>query len=409
MREATASVNASKAPDVAPTFGGESSPVARRGRRRAPKTQAPPSPMPLTSGPSTPWYKREYHFAPPVKVDEVMNFTRQAASFLRAGIPILDALRVIGEDCGNKHMAEVLADVQQSLRGGLSFGAALARHHRVFPNYYVAMVRSAELTGRLDDTLDQLALYLERDLEARRKVKSALTYPSVIVVMAVVAVFVLAIWVMPKFKDLFSSLDADLPLVTRMLLGFSGFMSSYWWLVLAGLAGLLGVAYFLVGGARGKSRRDRLMLRLPAVGTLVRFVVIERFCRVLSAMVQAGVPLPDALSVAADSTNNHVFRTRLAVARDEMIRGEGLSGPIGETGLFPAAARQMIRVGESTGTLDAQLESAAVFYEREVGYRLKRFTDLFEPAIIVVVGLVVGFIALALVQAMYGVFDQVQV
>jgi len=227
--------------------------------------------------------------------------------------------------------------------------------------------------------------------------------------MAIAAVFVLTVWVMPKFKMLFSSLDANLPLVTRMLLGFSDFMGTKWPLVLLGMAVLGGIGYAIIGGKHGKPRRDRLLLRIPAAGTLLSFIIIERFCRVLSAMVQSGVSLPDAMAVASDSTNNRVFQDRLAIARDEMIRGDGLAGPIAGTGLFPPAARQMIRVGESTGTLDAQLTSAAIFYEREVGYRLKRFTDLFEPIIIVVVGVVVGFIALALVQAMYGVFDQVQV
>jgi type IV pilus assembly protein PilC len=140
----------------------------------------------------------------------------------------------------------------------------------------------------------------------------------------------------------------------------------------------------------------------------MQFVILERWCRVLGATVRAGVALPDALVVASESTNNTVYQERLAVARDSMIRGAGLAQPIAETKLFPAAARQMIRVGESTGTLDRQLDSSAEFYERELTYKLRRFTDLFEPAIIIVVGVVVGFVALALVQAMYGVFDQVQ-
>lgn len=384
-------------------------PTEKDAKKRSPRPVKPASPIVHGAKGEVPWYKREFHLSSPVKTEEVMNFTRQASSFLRAGIPILDALKVIGEDCGSKHMQAVLDDLQNALRGGMGFGAALAQHHRVFPNYYVAMVRSAELTGRLDDTLDQLANYLERDLEARRKVKSALTYPSVILGMAVISIFVLAVWVMPKFKDLFSSLDAKLPLVTRILLSFSGFMSDYYLFVMLGMVALAGLGYLVYGGDRGKVRRDPLMLRIPAVGTLVQYVILERFCRVLSAMVQSGVPLPDAMAVAADSTNNRVFQKRLGFAREAMVRGEGLAGPIADTGLFPAAARQMIRVGESTGTLDAQLDGAAQFYEREVGYRLKRFTDLFEPAIIIVVGLIVGFIALALVQAMYGVFDQVQV
>ena len=355
-----------------------------------------------------PWYKREFNILSPVKADDVMNFSRQAASFLRAGIPILDALATIAEDNTNKHMTEVLNEIADSLRTGGGFAPALARYPRIFPGYYTAMVRSAELTGRLDDVLDQLAEYIERDLDTRRKVKSALTYPAVIVTMSIGAVLILALFVLPRFADLFDSLDAKLPLATRMLLAVTNFFTAWWWAVLIGLGLIAAGLFALYGGKQGKSRRDALLLRAPAVGTLVHFASIERFCRVLSALVRSGVALPDALMVASDSTNNHVFMEHLGEARERMIRGEGLAGPLGETGLFPAAARQMIRVGESTGTLDAQLESAANYYGQELEYRIKRFTDLFEPLVIVGVGAVVGFIAIALVSAMYGVFDQIQ-
>jgi type IV pilus assembly protein PilC len=361
------------------------------------------------AGNKVPWWKREYHIGRAVSPEEVMNFSRQAASFLRAGIPILDALTVFAEDNANRKMVEVLDDVRRSLRSGSSFAGALARHRRVFPDYYVSMVRSAELTGRLDDVLDQLASYMERDLDARRRIKSALTYPTVVVVMAIMAVIVLAGWVLPKFQGLFDELDADLPLTTRILLGFTDFVSAAWPFIVATVVGIVVMAFGIIGGGWGKRRRDGMLLRLPAFGELLRFIVVERFCRVLSAMVRAGVPLPDALSVASDSTNNRVFQEKLTVVREEMVRGSGLARPLAESGLFPAAVKQMVRVGEGTGTLDQQLESAAGFYERELGYRLKRFTDLFEPVIILVVGFIVGFIALALVQAMYGVFDQVEV
>jgi type IV pilus assembly protein PilC len=186
-------------------------------------------------------------------------------------------------------------------------------------------------------------------------------------------------------------------------------MGNYWWAVLLGLLALAALGFAVYGGAWGKARRDRVLLKAPGLGGILHYVLVERFCRVLGAMVRAGVPLPDAVAVASDATNNRVFQSRLKIVRDEMIRGEGLARPIAASGMFPAAARQMIRVGESTGTLDEQLGNAADFYARDVEYRLKRFTDLFEPAIIIVVGLMVGFIALSMVQAMYGVFDQVQV
>ena len=373
-------------------------------------TETISSPAPVSGATAKePWYKREFYLARPVKLEELMNFSRQIASFLGAGIPILDALTVIAEDNASKPMSAVLLDLRQQLRNGSDFGDALARHTRVFPGYYISMVRAAEVTGRLDEIMEQLANYISRDVAARRKIKSALTYPVVIVGMAIVAVFVLALWVLPKFKSLFEDLDAKLPLITRILLSFTDFVGAHALLLLVALVTLAALVGVLLGGKRGKRRRDTLVLKLPAAGGLVRFVLVERFCRVLGALVNAGVALPDALDIASASTNNFVFQTKLHTVRDAVIRGEGFSRPVAASGLFPPAARQMIRVGETTGTLDRQLITTADFYERELEYRLKRFTDLFEPAVIIVVGVVVGFIALALVSAMYGVFDQVQV
>jgi type IV pilus assembly protein PilC len=363
---------------------------------------------PNAGRPKIPWYKKQYNIGKPVKADEIMNFSRQAASFLRAGIPILDAIAVIAEDNGNHRFVDILDDIRRSLRSGTGFGGALEKHSNVFPAYYISMVKSAELTGRLDDTLELLANYLERDLEAKSKVKGALTYPAVVFVMSLGAVGILATFVMPQFQDLFDDVDADLPLSTRALLGITEFFGNWWWAFALGLVVVLAVLYAFIGGKHGKTRRDTLLLKAPGFGPLLHYVLLERFCRVLSAMVQSGVAIPDALAVSSQATNNRVFQHALADVREEMIRGGGLARPIADTNLFPAAARQMIRVGESTGTLDSQLESAATFYSRELGYKLKRFTDLFEPLVIVGVGLLVGFVAIALVQAMYGVFDQVQ-
>jgi type IV pilus assembly protein PilC len=354
-----------------------------------------------------PWYKREFHVGRAVKPEIVMNFSRQLASFLRAGIPILEALAIVGDETSSDTMADVVAEMRSTLQRGGNVGDAVGAHPKVFPGYYIAMVRSAELTGHLDDVLDQLADYLDRDVAARRQVKSALTYPMFVMGLAVVAVVVMAVWVLPKFQELYGDLGAKLPLPTRVLLGFTDFMTAYWMLVVGGLGFLLLLGFALVGGKHGKARRDRVALKLPVLGTLFHLIAVERFCRVLAALADAGVPLPEAVTVSADSTNNTVFRTKLAAVREAMMRGAGLARPIMESEIFPAAARQMIRVGESTGSLDAQLASAARYYERELTYRLKKATDLFEPVVILVVGLAVGFVAVAQVSAMYSVYQQI--
>jgi len=340
---------------------------------------------------------------------ELMHFSRQLAVFIRAGIPIIEGLDVIAEDTGNKVFKKTLVEVAEALRSGSTFGDACEAQPHAFPNFYIGILRSAELTGNLDTVLDQLAEYIERDIEARQKVISALIYPAVVAAVSIVAVIILVAYVLPKFKDFFDSLDAELPLPTRMLINTADFFSEWWWLVIAIIVALIVGVVLLLRTEPGKRTKDRMLLGTPVLGDLVQHAILERFCRILSSMVSAGVPLPEALAVTANATNNRVYRAGLDVARERMMEGEGLAEPLNATGLFPPAARQMFRVGEDTGTLDKQMETAAVYFDRELDFRIKRFTGLFEPLVIVLVGVVVGFVAIALVSAMYGIYGQVEV
>jgi type IV pilus assembly protein PilC len=340
---------------------------------------------------------------------DLMHFSRQLAVFIKAGIPILDALEAIHEEMGNKAFRLVLEDIMEALRRGSTFANAAELHADAFPPYYLGILRSAELTGKLDTVLVQLSEYIERDVEARRKIASALTYPGVIAATAVVVVVILVGFVLPKFEVFFASLDAQLPLPTRMLLSVARFLTHDWIWIVAGLAIFLLLIVGVLRTDRGRSLRDTLFLRLPVLGDLTQHVILERFCRILSSMMQAGVALPEAMAVTSNAMSNVVFKRGLDSARDAMMRGEGLATPLIETGLFPPSAKQMFRVGENTGTLDAQLETAAVYFERELDYKIKRFTGLFEPAVILIMGLVVGFVAVALVSAMYGIFRTAKV
>jgi type IV pilus assembly protein PilC len=340
---------------------------------------------------------------------DVMNFTRQLAVFMRAGIPIMEALEVIVEETQNKMMKVVIKEMVDSLRAGDTFAAAAAIHPEAFPNFYVGILESAELTGNLDVVLNQLADYMDRDAKARSKVTAAMIYPSVVAGMSVVTVLVLAVFVMPRFEVFFKSLHAKLPLVTRMLLGTTGFMGKYWYGELAFMLIVVGGFIAMRRSEKGTNLLDRLMLKLPVIGDLTETAIIERVCRVLASMLRAGVDLPRSMAVTADSANNSVYRKALEGVREAMMQGEGLAEPIAMTGLFPAAARQMFRVGEETGTLDQQLEVAATYYNRELETKLERATALFEPAIIIFMGVVVGFVAVALISAMYGIYNQVKV
>jgi type IV pilus assembly protein PilC len=339
---------------------------------------------------------------------ELMNFSRQLAAFVRAGIPIIDAIETLRADLKNERLRKVLAEIAESLRSGETLSNAIAAHSDVFPGFYITILRSAELTGHVDSVLDQLADYIERDENARRKIKSALTYPLIVFALAILSVLIIVTVALPKFKTFFASLNAKLPLPTRILLGMTNFLSNYWWALVAGIVVLLLGLFAALRTEAGKRKRDQMLLKLPVFGDLVRFTIIERFCRILASLVRAGVQIPDAMAVALGATNNRIYVEKLTGARDAMIRGEGMSGPITATGMFPAGVCQMVRVGEDTGTLDNQLDTAAKFYGKEVEYKLDKLTALFEPLIIVVVGVIVGFVAVALVSALYGIFNQVK-
>ena len=342
-----------------------------------------------------------------VKGTDLMHLSRQLAAFLRGGIPILDGLDMLAQEASNATLRRALADVADGLRQGEPLAEAFDRHPKVFPAAYRSMIRSAELTGSLDTVLDRLTVYVEREVAAKNQIKSAMTYPAVIVVLSIGVSLLLVTFVLPKFRVFFASFDQELPLPTRMLLGLSDLVRDYWWSGLAGSVTFAVLATLYLRSDGGKLRRDRVLLKVPVIGDALRYSIVERFARVMSSMLQAGVPLGDAMNVAADAVANRPAAIKLRVAREAMLRGDGIAGPLADTDLFPAPARQMLRVGEDTGSLDDQLETVASFYEKELDYKVKQITTLMEPAVLIVMGVIVGFVALALVSAMYGIYGKV--
>jgi type IV pilus assembly protein PilC len=339
---------------------------------------------------------------------ELMHFSRQLSAFVRAGIPLIEALDVIEEEADDKTLRMVLQGVRESLVTGETFSEALRPYETLFPKFYVDMVRAAELTGSLDDVLRELAGYIKRDLEARNKIKSALVYPLVVLVMAIATVIVLSTFVLPRFKVFFEGFHATLPLPTRMLISFTNFVSNDWLYIIGVLFLLIALPMALVRTRGGRRTKDKLVLRLPVLGQVILFAIVERFCRLLATMMQAGVPLPEAMGVLGDATKNVIFKDGVDEVHGAMMRGEGLARPMADTKLFPGAVIQMIKVGENTGTLSEQLEVSSDYYGQELEYKIQRLTSLFEPAVIIFMGLAVGFVAVALVSAMYGIYKQVQ-
>jgi len=343
-----------------------------------------------------------------VKKKELMHFTRQLAVFVKAGIPITEAMEVIGDETTDVALQRTITDMVEDLRNGGTLSGAAAKHPEAFPTYYIGILGSAELTGKLDETLESLAGYLEREVETRAKVISALSYPGVVMVLAFFTVCVLAGYVLPQFKPLFEELNADLPFATRALLWVGDLFTVMWYIPASLAMCFVGWVTWMRKTEKGKIFKDKFVLKLPVISGIIEYAILERFCRILGAMVKAGVPLPDAMRTTTEATNNIVYRERLLEAQTEMMEGGGFAKPLARTELFPGAARQMFKVGEETGTLDKQLEVAAYYFDRELEGRIKRFTTMFEPLMIVGVGVVVGFVAVALVQAMYGVLDGVK-
>lgn len=344
-----------------------------------------------------------------VPLVQIMHFSRQMSTFLRAGVPMTEALDNLRIDAKNKRFKAILGTVLERVAGGRSLTEALGEHADVFPPYFMALLGSAELTGRMDDAFEQLYRYIRRDIELSRAVRKALIYPSILLVLALAVCGVIVVFAIPRFADFFADFDAELPLPTRMLMSVADFVQSPYGLA-TGLILIFGtialVMYIRTQG--GRRNMHALLLKLPLISTVVTYSSTERFTRVLGVLLEAGVPLPEALPTSIDCSNNMVYKERLSSAMEGVLEGRGFAEPLAQTELFPSTVIQMIRVGERSGELSDQLSNAAGFYEEELDYAVDKLTAWFEPMIIIFIGVVVGFVALAMVSAMYGLYNQVE-
>lgn len=343
-----------------------------------------------------------------VPLVEIMHFSRQMATFLRAGVPMTEALDNLRVDATNKRFKAVLGDVLDRVTGGRSVTEALSMHADIFPSYFMALLGSAELTGRMDEAFDQLHNYIRRDVELTRAVRKALIYPIILMAVSILVVLIIVVFAIPKFAEFFEDFDAELPLPTRALMAVAHFVGSPAGLI-TGIVLVVAIMATLlyVRTPRGRRNLHALQLKIPMISTVVTYSSTERFTRVLAALLDAGVPLPEALPTSIDCANNLVYKERLLVAMDSVLAGGGFADPLASTDLFPTAVIQMVRVGERTGELSDQLNNAAGFYEEELSYAVDKLTAWFEPIMILVIGVVVGFVALAMVSAMYGIYNQV--
>lgn len=342
-----------------------------------------------------------------VRRGEVILFTRQLATFIRVGMPMLEGLAVLRDQSSSGIMKRALDEMIQDLGTGASLSASMAKFPRIFPKLYVDMIRSAEVSGNLDDVLRQLALYMSRDESAARKIRGAMIYPGIVIGLALVVISVLVGFVLPAFARLFSDFRAEMPLPTRILFAVGSFCQGHLLEIFVALGLAAAAALLYTRTRKGKESVDILLLKLPMLGSIVRYSVIERYLRTLATLTRAGVPIAKMLDTAITSVGNSVFRQGLASVRDDMLSGDGFASPLARTALFPRLVIQMVKVGEETGNLDANLDQAAEHYAEEVDYRLKRMIAIIEPALVISVGLVVGFIAVSVIAPMYALVHAV--
>jgi type IV pilus assembly protein PilC len=335
-----------------------------------------------------------------ISLSRLAEVIRQLELFVAAGIPLTDAVHVIATEADDRAIQTLFTEIEQDLKGGTSLSAALHIRRELLPGYFVGVIRAAESSGSFVAALGALAVQMEREVASRAAIWRAATYPIVVLVFAAFTLLVLTLYVVPQFVPLFEEVGAEMPWTTRAVLGISRLAGDLWWV--SALLGLAALLLFAVG-TRADGLRERVALRTPMLGPILSAAALERFCRVLALAVRAGVPLSEAMWMTTGAAGLVGHRIRLDRARDEMWKGGGFTEPMMATGLFPAPVRLMLRVGEETGTLADQLETAGAYFTRRLEGRIARMTAVIEPVLILGVGIVVGLVALGLISAVYGV------
>ncbi len=336
-----------------------------------------------------------------VKLRDLVMFSRQFATMIDAGLSVVKCLDILQKQTRNPKMKDVIGEVKRDVGGGMSLTEALQKHPRIFNPLYVNMIRSAEAGGILDQVLDRLSTFLEKEQETRNKIKSAMMYPAVVFCFAILMLIALLFFVLPKFKGIFETMGLELPITTRILLESSEYMRSYWYIALVVLVGLVVLVKTLARTEKGEQAIDAAKLRLPVFGDLILKTSVSRFARTFGTLISSGVPVLRALEIVADTAGNRVIADTVVRARVSIKEGEKISTPLFGSRIFPVMVTQMIAVGEETGRLDQMLVKVSNFYDEEVDATLKSLTSLIEPLMIVGLGLIVGFIAVSVISPIY--------
>lgn len=339
-----------------------------------------------------------------ISTRDIVIFTRQFATMINSGLPLVQSLDILAEQTENEHLRKVIREVLYEVESGNTLADSMRKHPKVFTNLYVNMVAAGEAGGILDTILLRLATFLEKNDALTRKIKGAMIYPGVILTVAVSAVLILLYFVIPTFQQMFSSAGIPLPLPTRLVIGLSDLLQAYWWALIGGLivGGFLLRSFYKTDA--GELTIDRIFLRLPILGDLQRKAAVARFTRTLGTLVASGVSILEGLEITAKTAGNRVIHDAVMGSRASIAGGETISGPLKESGVFPPMVVQMINVGEQTGGLDEMLSKIADFYDEEVDAAVDALLSAMEPIMIVFLGTVVG----GMIVAMYlPIFDMI--
>jgi len=333
-----------------------------------------------------------------VGLKDLVIFTRQFSTMIDAGLPLVQCLEILGTQSENKTFKTILLDIKETVEGGSTFAEALKKHPKVFDELYVNLVAAGEVGGILDTILSRLAVYIEKNQKLRKKVKSAMVYPICILIVAVVVLMVLLYYVIPVFEKMFADFGSKqaLPAVTQNLIDLSQWMRKNWYIVFGTLIGVPIAIHYFKKHPKGRYLWDKMMLKAPIIGNLLRKVAVAKFTRTLGTMVSSGVPILDALDIVAKSAGNKVVEEGIYYAREKISEGKTMAEPLAESKVFPGMVVQMIAVGENTGALDQMLNKIADFYDEEVDAAVDALTSLMEPLMLVVLGGMVGYFMIAM-------------
>jgi type IV pilus assembly protein PilC len=336
-----------------------------------------------------------------VKSDDLVIFSRQLATMIDAGIPLVQSLGILGEQVENKDLKSVVMNVKQDIEAGMSFCDALSKHPNVFSELFVNMTRAGEASGMLDDVLDRLAAYLEKSAALTRKVKSSLVYPAVVISMAAIITAVLLLKVVPTFKGIFDMLGGELPLPTRILIGASDLVRKYFLFTAAACVALGFVMQRVINTEKGRFQVDAQKLKFPVLGQLFIKVAIAKFSRTFSTLVKSGVSVLNALDIVAKTSGNKVVEAAVMNCRSSVRDGEPISKPLIKSGVFPPMVCRMISVGEQTGQLEKMLTKIADFYDEQVDVAVSGLTSMIEPLVIAFLGIIIGGIVISLFMPIF--------